>query len=143
MDVARESRQRGFVATLCDMSTEAPKDEFVTEILERAEKNALRQVARDQELIGPIDEAEITQRVKDAPSEFRGTLVFSLVGAKSVRKAWEGQGRLALGEAYAQMILRSIACYMSSKDLAELVGVGRAFGESEALMKLVLGVDGE
>ena len=125
------------------MSTETPKDEFITEILERAEKNALEQVARDQELIGSIDEAAMTQQVKDAPSEFRGTLVFSLVGAKSVRKAWEGQGRLALGEAYAQMILRSIACYMGSKDLAELVGVGRAFGESEALMKLVLGVDGE
>ena len=33
------------MATLWDMSTEAPKDEFATEILERAEKNALRQVA--------------------------------------------------------------------------------------------------
>jgi hypothetical protein len=43
---------------------------------------------------------------------------------------------MGIGEAYAQMVLRSIACCLSTEDLGELVGIGRVLGESEALLAI-------
>ena len=46
---------------------------------------------------------------------------------------------MALGEGFAQMVLRSMACYLGSEDFNELVGIGRVYGESEVLLAGVLG----
>ena len=123
------------------MSEPAPSTPDVTAILERAEKRAIAQVARDVELLGPLDEAEIKERVKRLPTGVRGPFVFALAGLPSLRRVWAEQDRLSLGEAYAQMVLRSMACFLGSEDFNEITGIGRVFGESEALLALVLDVD--
>ncbi len=121
--------------------TDAAPESFVSEILDRAEKRAVAQVARDVELLGPLDETEVKERVKKLPTGIRGPFVFALAGLPSLRRAWAEQERMGLGEAYAQMILRSMACYLGSEDYNEITGIGRVFGESEALLALVLDVD--
>ncbi len=123
------------------MSEPAPSTPDVTAILERAEKRAIAQVARDVELLGPLDEAEIKERVKRLPTGVRGPFVFALAGLPSLRRVWAEQDRLSLGEAYAQMVLRSMACFLGSEDFNEITGIGRVFGESEALLTLVLEAD--
>lgn len=121
--------------------SDATPDPTVLEILERAEKRAIAQVARDVELLGPLDEHEVKERVKRLPTGVRGPFVFALAALPSLRRAWAEQDRLSLGEAYAQMILRSMACFVSSEDFNEITGIGRVFGESEALLALVLEVE--
>ena len=121
--------------------SDAKPDPTVLEILERAEKRAIAQVARDVELLGPLDEHEVKERVKRLPTGVRGPFVFALAALPSLRRAWAEQDRLSLGEAYAQMILRSMACFVSSEDFNEITGIGRVFGESEALLALVLEVE--
>ena len=116
-------------------------DERSTEveaILDRVEKRVVAQVARDNDLLGPLDEAEIKARVKAMPSGIRGPMVFALAGLPSLRRVWADHDRTGIGEAYARMILRSIACFLGSEDLSELVGIGRVFGESEAMLACVL-----
>ena len=44
--------------------TDAAPESFISEILDRAEKRAVAQMARDVELIGPLDETEVNERVK-------------------------------------------------------------------------------
>ena len=39
------------------------------------------------------------------------------------------------------MVLRSMACFIGSEDFNEITGIGRVFGESEALLTLVLDAD--
>ena len=121
--------------------SDAKPDPTVLEILERAEKRAIAQVARDVELLGPLDEHEVKERVKRLPTGVRGPFVFALAALPSLRRAWAEQDRLSLGEAYAQMILRSMACFVGSGDFNEITGIGRVFGESEALLALVLEVE--
>jgi len=121
--------------------SDATPDPTVLEILERAEKRAIAQVARDVELLGPLDEHEVKERVKRLPTGVRGPFVFALAALPSLRRAWAEQDRLSLGEAYAQMILRSMACFVGSEDFNEITGIGRVFGESEALLALVLEVE--
>ncbi|MEE2895364.1 MAG: hypothetical protein VX726_06420 [Planctomycetota bacterium] len=121
--------------------SDATPDPNVLEILERAEKRAIAQVARDVELLGPLDEHEVKERVKRLPTGVRGPFVFALAALPSLRRAWAEQDRLSLGEAYAQMILRSMACFVGSEDFNEITGIGRVFGESEALLALVLEVE--
>ena len=121
--------------------SDAKPDPIVLEILERAEKRAIAQVARDVELLGPLDEHEVKERVKRLPTGVRGPFVFALAALPSLRRAWAEQDRLSLGEAYAQMILRSMACFVGSEDFNEITGIGRVFGESEALLALVLEVE--
>lgn len=121
--------------------TNAEPDPVVAEILDRAEKRAIAQVARDVDLLGPINESEVKERVKRMPTGIRGPFIFALAGLPSLRRAWAEQDRMSLGEAYAQMILRSMACYLGSEDYNEITGIGRVFGESEALLALVIGVD--
>lgn len=121
--------------------SDAKPDPTVLEILERAEKRAIAQVARDVELLGPLDEHEVKERVKRLPTGVRGPFVFALAALPSLRRAWAEQDRLSLGEAYAQMILRSMACFVGSEDFNEITGIGRVFGESEALLALVLEVE--
>ena len=111
----------------------------VETILDRVEKRVVAQVARDNDLLGPLDESEIKARVKAMPSGIRGPMVFALAGLPSLR-TWADQDRTGIGEAYARMILRSIACFLGSEDFSELVGIGRVFGESEAMLSCVLGV---
>lgn len=122
------------------MSDAAPES-LISEILDRAEKRAVAQVARDVELLGPLDESEVKERIKRLPTGIRGPFIFAFAGLPSLRRAWAEQERMGLGEAYAQMILRSMACYLGSEDYNEITGIGRVFGESEALLALVLGVD--
>ena len=121
--------------------TDSESDATVDAILERAEKRAIAQVARDLDLLGPMNEQEVKERVKRLPTGIRGPFVFALAGLPSLRRAWADQDRLSLGEAYAQMILRSMACYLASEDYNEITGIGRVFGESEALLALVLEID--
>ena len=121
--------------------SDATPDPTVLEILERAEKRAIAQVARDVELLGPLDEHEVKERVNRLPTGVRGPFVFALAALPSLRRAWAEQDRLSLGEAYAQMILRSMACFVGSEDFNEITGIGRVFGESEALLALVLEVE--
>ena len=110
----------------------------VEAILDRVEQRVVAQVARDNDLLGPLDEAEIKARVKAMPSGIRGPMVFALAGLPSLRRVWDDHDRTGIGEAYARMILRSIACFLGSEDLSELVGIGRVFGESEAMLACVL-----
>lgn len=110
----------------------------VEAILDRVEQRVVAQVARDNDLLGPIDEDEIKARVKAMPTGIRGPMVFALAGLPSLRRVWDDHGRTGIGEAYARMILRSIACFLGSEDLSELVGIGRVFGESEAMLACVL-----
>ena len=112
----------------------------VETILDRVEKRVVAQVARDNDLLGPLDESDIKARVKAMPSGIRGPMVFALAGLPSLRRTWADQDRTGIGEAYARMILRSIACFLGSEDFSELVGIGRVFGESEAMLSCVLGV---
>lgn len=121
--------------------TDSESDATVDAILERAEKRAIAQVARDLELLGPMNEQDVKERVKRLPTGIRGPFVFALAGLPSLRRAWADQDRLSLGEAYAQMILRSMACYLASEDYNEITGIGRVFGESEALLALVLEIE--
>ena len=114
----------------------------IATILDAAEKRVVEQVHRDIELMGRLDEAEIKSRVKSAPAAIRGTLAFSLAGISGIRRSWADAGRTGIGEAYAQMILRSIACCLSTEDLGELVGIGRVLGESEALLLVIGAGDG-
>ncbi|MDA0295923.1 MAG: hypothetical protein O3A19_02520 [Planctomycetota bacterium] len=109
------------------------------EVLDKAEQRAVELVRCDLELLGPLDEKELKEQVKAVTSTARGTLIFALAGAQSTRNTWALQGRPALGEAYSQRILRSVACFLGSEDPSELVGLGRAMGESEALLTLVVG----
>lgn len=112
-------------------------------ILDAAEKRIVEQVHRDVELMGPLHESEIKQRVKEAPAAVRGTLAFAMAGLSGLRRSWSDAGRLGLGEAYAQAALRSIACFLSTEDFGELVGIGRVMGESEALLAIArTGKDG-
>ncbi|MAD78870.1 MAG: hypothetical protein CMJ51_05810 [Planctomycetaceae bacterium] len=114
----------------------------VSDILDRMEKRVLAQVARDLELLGPIDEIEIKERIKKLPTGLRGPFVFAFAGLPRLRQNWIEQDRMALGEGFAQMVLRSMACYLGSEDFNELVGIGRVFGESEVLLAGVLGQEG-
>ena len=123
------------------MSEPAPPSPDIVDILERAEKRAIAQVARDVDLLGPLDEAGIKEGIKQLPTGVRGPFVFALAGLPSLRRAWAEQDRLSLGEAYAQMVLRSMACFLGSEDFNEITGIGRVFGESEALLTLVLDSD--
>ena len=123
------------------MSDQTPSSPEVEAILERAEKRAIAQVARDVELLGPLDEVGIKEGVKRLPTGVRGPFVFALAGLPSLRRAWAEQDRLSLGEAYAQMILRSMACFLGSEDFNEITGIGRVFGESEAMLALVLDLE--
>ena len=123
------------------MSESSPSSPEVMEILERAEKRAIAQVARDVELLGPLDEARVKEGVKRLPTGVRGPFIFALAGLPSLRRAWAEQDRLSLGEAYAQMVLRSMACFLGSEDFNEITGIGRVFGESETLLALVLEAD--
>lgn len=123
------------------MSESNPESQAVVDILERAEKRAIAQVVRDLELLGPLDAHDIKERVKKLPTGVRGPFVFALAGLPSLRKAWADQDRLSLGEAYVQMVLRSMACFLGSEDFNEITGIGRVFGESEALLTLVLEAD--
>ena len=107
------------------------------EILDQAEQRAVELARRDVELLGLIDEKALKEQVKEVVGGARLTLIFAL--AQSTRNAWAAQDRLALGEAYAQLILRSVACFLESDDPAELVGIGRTMGESDALLTLVVG----
>jgi hypothetical protein len=109
------------------------------EILDQAEQRAVDLARRDVELLGLIDEKALKEQVKEVIGGARLTLIFALAGAQSTRNAWAAQDRLALGEAYAQLILRSVACFLGSEDPAELVGIGRSMGESDALLTLVVG----
>ena len=111
-------------------------------ILDAAEKRVVDQVRLDIELMGQLDEAELKVRVKAAPAAVRGTLAFSLAGIAGLRRSWADAGRMGIGEAYAQMVLHSIACCLSTEDLGELVGIGRVLGESEALLGIVGPGDG-
>ena len=114
----------------------------VSDILDRMEKRVLAQVARDLELLGPIDEHDVKERIKKLPTGLRGPFVFAFAGLPRLRQNWIEQDRMALGEGFAQMILRSMACYLGSEDFNELVGIGRVFGESEVLLAGVLGEEG-
>ncbi|MAC19747.1 MAG: hypothetical protein CMJ23_08785 [Phycisphaerae bacterium] len=114
----------------------------VSDILDRMEKRVLAQVARDLELLGPIDENEVKERIKKLPTGLRGPFVFAFAGLPRLRQNWIEQDRMALGEGFAQMVLRSMACYLGSEDFNELVGIGRVFGESEVLLAGVLGQEG-
>ena len=98
-------------------------------------------MGRDVDLLGPLDEAGIKEGIKQLPTGVRGPFVFALAGLPSLRRAWAEQDRLSLGEAYAQMVLRSMACFLGSEDFNEITGIGRVFGESEALLTLVLDSD--
>ena len=122
------------------MSEHDERSAEIEAILDRVEKRVVAQVARDNDLLGPLDESEIKARVKAMPSGIRGTMVFALAGLPSLRRNWADQDRTGIGEAYARMILRSIACFLGSEDFSELVGIGRVFGESEAMLACVLGI---
>ncbi|MAD19069.1 MAG: hypothetical protein CMJ52_02465 [Planctomycetaceae bacterium] len=122
------------------MNERAGRSDEVEAILDRVERRVVAQVARDNDLLGPLDEDEVKARVKAMPSGIRGPMVFALAGLPSLRRAWAEQDRTAVGEAYARMILRSIACFLGSEDFSELVGIGRVFGESEAMLACVLEV---
>ena len=58
----------------------------VEAILDRVEQRVVAQVARDNDLLGPLDEAEIKARVKAMPSGIRGPMVFALAGLPSLRR---------------------------------------------------------
>ena len=122
------------------MSEHDERSAGIEAILARVEKRVVAQVARDNALLGPLDESEIKARVKAMPSGIRGPRVFALAGLPSLRRTWADQDRIGIGEAYARMILRSIACFLGSEDFSELVGIGRGFGESEAMLACVLEV---
>ena len=122
------------------MSDPSPESSDLSVILERAEKRAIQRVARDIELMGPMNEAEVKEGVKRLPTGVRGPFVFALAALPSLRRTWAEHDRLSLGEAYAQMILRSMACFVGSEDFNEITGIGRVFGESEALLELVLAI---
>ncbi|MDG2022243.1 MAG: hypothetical protein P8J59_09875 [Phycisphaerales bacterium] len=109
------------------------------DILDKAEARAVALVERDAELLGPIDEKALKEQVKAVNTTARATLIFALAGAQSTRNAWALQDRAALGAAYSQLVLRSVACFLESNDPSELVGLGRTMGESEAMLTLVLG----
>ena len=120
------------------MSDSASESSNISVILERAEMRAIERVARDIELMGPMNESEVKEGVKRLPTGVRGPFVFALAGLPSLRRTWAEHDRLSLGEAYAQMILRSMACFVGSEDFNEITGIGRVFGESEALLELVI-----
>ena len=122
------------------MSEHDERSAEIEAILDRVEKRVVAQVARDNDLLGPLDESEIKARVKAMPSGIRGPMVFALAGLPSLRRNWADQDRTGIDEAYARMILRSIACFLGSEDFSELVGIGRVFGESEAMLACVLGI---
>jgi hypothetical protein len=109
------------------------------EVLDKAEQRAVALVQRDFELLGPIDEKGLKEQVKAVTTGARGTLIFALAGAQSTRNAWAAKDRIALGEAYSQLVLRSVACFLGSEDPSELVGMGRTMGESDALLTFVVG----
>lgn len=119
--------------------TESPEPN-VSDILDRAEARVIAQVARDIELMGPLDEKEVRERVKAMPTGIRGPLLFAVAGLPAIRRTWAERDRTSLGEGFAQMILRSVACFMGTEDFSELVGIGRVYGESDALLTYVLGV---
>lgn len=123
------------------MNDQNPTTVDVADILDRVEKRVLAQVARDVELLGPIDEHDVKERIKKLPTGLRGPFVFAFAALPRLRKNWADQDRMALGEGFAQMILRSMACYLGSEDFNELVGIGRVFGESEILLAGVLGLE--
>ncbi len=123
------------------MNNETNENIVIAEILDRAEKRVLGQVARDLELMGPLNESDIISRVKKMPTGIRGPFVFAIAGIPTLRKKWADQDRTAVGEGFSQMILRSIACYLGSEDYSEFVGIGRVYGESESLLITVLGLE--
>ena len=123
------------------MNDQNPTTVDVADILDRVEKRVLAQVARDVELLGPIDEHDVKERIKKLPTGLRGPFVFAFAALPRLRKNWADQDRMALGEGFAQMILRSMACYLGSEDFNELVGIGRIFGESEILLAGVLDLE--
>ena len=122
------------------MSDSETPDTNVADILDRAEARVIAQVARDVELMGPLDEHEVREKVKAMPTGIRAPLLFAVAGLPAIRRTWADQDRTSLGEGFAQMILRSVACFMGTEDFSELVGIGRVYGESDALLTYVLGV---
>ena len=123
------------------MNNESHEHIVISDLLDQVEKRVLRQVAKDLELMGPLNESDIIAHVKKMPTGIRGPFVFAIAGMPALRKKWSDQDRMALGEGFSQMILRSIACYLGSEDYSEFVGIGRVYGESEALLTYVLGIE--